>query len=46
LELRGETILQARTEDVWSALHDTEQLKHCIRGCEVLEWIDEQTLEA
>ena len=46
MELRGETILQARTEDVWSALHDTEQLKHCIRGCEVLEWIDEQTLEA
>ncbi len=46
MELRGEAILHARIEPIWSALHDTEQLKHCIRGCETLEWLDEETLKA
>jgi carbon monoxide dehydrogenase subunit G len=37
MELKGERILQAPVETVWSGLNDPETLKACIAGCESLE---------
>ncbi|MGH8274120.1 MAG: CoxG family protein [Gammaproteobacteria bacterium] len=46
MQLDGETELRATPEAVWEAVHDTEILKHCVPGCEKIEWLDETTLEA
>jgi carbon monoxide dehydrogenase subunit G len=31
---------------VWEALNDTEVLKACIPGCDRIEWVDSENLEA
>ena len=34
MELKGERLLAADRATAWSALNDTEMLKHCVPGCE------------
>ena len=39
-------MLTAPRMRVWEALNDTAVLKACIRGCERIEWVGENALEA
>ena len=41
MEMTGKYCIHAPRDAVWTALNDTEILKHCLRGCERLERIDE-----
>ena len=46
MTMKGEVDLPAGREVVWAALNDPAVLKACIPGCESLEKIDENTLQA
>ncbi len=38
--------MHADRKAVWRALHDTDLLAHCVPGCEEINWLDDETLEA
>ncbi|MGJ8527514.1 CoxG family protein [Maritalea sp.] len=42
----GHYIISAHKQEVWEALNDTEVLKACIPGCDRIEWVGEDALEA
>lgn len=46
MELGGEYLLQTDPETLWAALHDAELLARCVPGCERVEWVGADTLEA
>jgi hypothetical protein len=46
MELQGERSIPASRERTWAALNDPVMLKGCITGCESLERIDAENLEA
>lgn len=46
MELAGKHRLHGTPERVWDALHDTALLARCVPGCNQIEWIGEDTLEA
>jgi uncharacterized protein len=46
MELNGTRIIPATVEQTWAALNDPEVLKRCISGCESLERVGEDGLQA
>lgn len=46
MELTGQIDIDLPQQQVWDALNDIEVLMACIPGCEQLEWIAENQLEA
>jgi carbon monoxide dehydrogenase subunit G len=46
MELQGERIIPASIEATWAALNDPEVLKACIAGCESVERIGPDALQA
>lgn len=46
MEINGEYLLEREPETVWANLHDTALLERCIPGCERVEWVDSETVEA
>lgn len=46
MTMKGEVELPARREVVWAALNDPDILKACIPGCDSLEKIEDNTLQA
>jgi uncharacterized protein len=46
MELTGTRIIPATVEQTWAALNDPEVLKRCISGCESLERVGEDGLQA
>lgn len=46
MHLDGGIVIDVERERLWNALHDIQILKHCIRGCQELEWIDSTSLHA
>ncbi len=42
----GHYIISAHKQAVWEALNDTEVLKSCIPGCDSIEWVQDNALEA
>lgn len=45
-DIGGEEKIAAPRDVVWAALNDPEMLKPCIPGCQKLEWISANELEA
>lgn len=46
MEISGEYLLASDRQTVWRRLHDAEVLEHCVPGCERIEWLDGETVEA
>lgn len=46
MDMNGEERIAASRDAVWKALNDTETLKACIPGCESLERISDNELQA
>jgi len=46
MELKGERLLAAPLETVWSGLNDPDTLKSCIAGCESLERTGDDAFQA
>lgn len=46
MDISGEERINAARDVVWQALNDAEILKQCIPGCQKLEWISQQQLDA
>ncbi|MQX35039.1 CoxG family protein [Roseospira navarrensis] len=46
MDISGEHRIPAPRPTVWAALNDAETLKHCIDGCESLEWVSDTELAA
>jgi carbon monoxide dehydrogenase subunit G len=46
MQMSAERRLDASREAVWSALNDVEVLKRSIPGCDKLEWLGDETLDA
>lgn len=45
-DIGGEERIAAPRDVVWAALNDPDMLKPCIPGCQTLEWISANELEA
>lgn len=46
MNIQGERRLPAPRDAVWRALNDPEVLRECIPGCQKLEWISENVIDA
>jgi uncharacterized protein len=46
VQFGGRYVLTAPRMRVWEALNDTAVLKSCIPGCERIQWVSENALEA
>lgn len=46
MEFTGQTDIPLARQKVWNALNDIEVLKECIPGCEQLDWVGDNELEA
>lgn len=46
MDLTGEELIAAPRQAVWDALNNVDLLKACIPGCETLEWLSENELQA
>ena len=46
MQMSAERRLEAPRERVWAALNDVEVLKRSIPGCNTLDWLDDETINA
>lgn len=46
MEISDEHLLAADPQIVWKMLHDARVLERCVPGCERIEWLDSETVEA
>jgi uncharacterized protein len=46
MEISGEYVLACDQRTAWERLHDAQTLERCIPGCERVEWLDSETVEA
>jgi len=46
VEIKGEQIIEASRERVWEALNDPDILRQCITGCETLEKVSDDEMQA
>lgn len=46
MEISDEHRLAAGPQTVWEMLHDVRILERCVPGCERIEWLDSETVEA
>lgn len=46
MKISGEYLVEADQQKVWDALNDTAVLKQCIPGCQSIDWVGDDDMEA